>query len=66
MSRMHFLEVAVQVWLNEDDTIEKFLHDNILVPIIHRCDGLELDVGLPVYGGLRNGYQSSVLIKRLE
>ena len=53
-SRIHFVEVAVKLWLDENDAIEELLHHGLLILLVHCCDGLKLEVSLPIDGCLRN------------
>ena len=62
-SSIHFLEVAVKLWLDENDAIEELLHHGLLILLVHCCNGLKLDVSLPIDGSLRNRYRSRMLIK---
>ena len=59
--RLLLLEVAVQLGLDEDDSVEELLHDFVLVCIVLRGDLLLLDCCFFVYGCLSGLSEASML-----
>lgn len=45
-STFNFLEIPVKRRFNEDDTVEKLLHDNILTLVVQLGNTLQLDLCL--------------------
>lgn len=58
---LNFGEIAMQLGLYEDDTVEEFLDDGVLVLVVRVGYAFEADLSLLVHSGLRVGCGARML-----
>src|SRR6266550_5646338 len=63
-SSFHFLEISVECGFNEDDAVEKLLHDSVLALVVRLRNSLQFDLRLSVYRRLDVGRDTRTLSRR--